>query len=239
MPLPPAIEQGLAQFTEAAKQAFGPALISVVLYGSAAEDALRPTSDINLILVIREFRQPAVQAFHPAMVTAQAALRSQVMFLLEDEIVSAAEAFTVKFADVARRRLVLFGSDPFTNAGVPRAAGIFRVRQVLLNLILRLRNAMTLRLRNEDELITLLAESAGPIRAAAATLLELEQHPDSSGKHALAAIAATNFAWAQLPAQLSAVREQRTLPEGAAEPALYSLLALAEHMRQRALALQP
>ena len=43
----------LDEFVEAARAAFGPDLHSVVLFGSAAEGALRPTSDINLILVTR------------------------------------------------------------------------------------------------------------------------------------------------------------------------------------------
>ena len=75
----------------------------------------------------------------------------------------------------------------------------------------------------------------------AATLLELEERPADSGKHALVAIATAgnDFAWSQLPEQLSAVREHGSLASGAAEPALYTLLAVAEHMRQRALALQP
>jgi len=237
----PQIQQGLGQFTEAAKQAFGPALVSVVLYGSGAEDALRPTSDLNVILVLNEFRQAPVHAFHPALVTAQAALKLQSMFLLEQEIGSAAEAFTVKFADVARRRKVLYGEDPFAHMGVPRGAGIFRLRQVLLNLILRLRNSLASRLRHEDELCGLLAESAGPLRAAAATLLELEEHAEDSNKHALAALASASgdFAWSKLPVQLSTVRETGTLPEGEAEPAVFTMLAIAEHMRQRALALQP
>lgn len=240
MALSPQIEQGLSQFSGAAKQAFGPALVSIVLYGSGAEDALRPSSDLNIIVVLSEFRQAAAHAFHSALITAKAALRLQAMFLLEEEIGSAAEAFTVKFADVARRRRVIYGEDPFVHMGVPRTAGIIRLRQVLLNLILRMRNSITLRLRNEDELCTLLSESAGPLRAAAATLLELEERPADSAKQALAAIAAASddFAWSQLPQQLSTAREQGALPPGTAEPALYTLLAVAEHMRQRALALQ-
>ena len=237
----PQIQQGLSQFSDAAQKSFGPALVSIVLYGSGAEDALRPSSDLNVIVVLSEFRQASVHAFHPALVTAQAALRLQAMFLLEQEIGSAAEAFTVKFADVARRRRVIYGEDPFLHMGVPRGAGIMRLRQVLLNLILRLRNSMLSRLRNEDQLCGLLVESAGPLRAAAATLLELEEHAEDSNKHALASIATASgdFAWSQLPEQLSTAREQGSLPSGVAEPALFTMLAIAEHMRQRALALQP
>ncbi len=241
MSLDPQIEHGLSQFAGAAQQAFGPALLSIVLYGSGAEDALRPSSDLNIIVVLKEFRQDAVHAFHPALVTAQAAFRLQAMFLLEQEIGSAAEAFTVKFADVARRRRVIFGDDPFLHLGVPRGAGMIRLRQVLLNLILRVRAGMASRLRNEDELCGLLVESAGPLRAAAATLLELEAHAQDSAKHALVEIASAggDFAWSQLPAQLSMAREQGALPPGEAEPALFAMLAIAESMRQRALALQP
>jgi hypothetical protein len=63
------------------------------------------------------------------------------MFLLATEVPAAMEAFAAKFADVLRRRRVLFGDDPFAGRTIPRAAEIARLRQVLLNLILRLRAA--------------------------------------------------------------------------------------------------
>ena len=103
----------LDEFVEAAREAFGPDLHSVVLFGSAAEGALRPTSDINLILVLRAFDRARADRLREPLRVAYAAARLSVMFLLLEEIESAASDFAQKFSDVSRRRRVLWGPDPF------------------------------------------------------------------------------------------------------------------------------
>jgi len=50
--LPENVKTILLDFVESAKVALGPTLVSIVLYGSAAEGHLRPTSDVNIILVL-------------------------------------------------------------------------------------------------------------------------------------------------------------------------------------------
>jgi len=45
----------LDEFVAAAREAFGHDLVSIVLFGSAAEGALRATSDVNVIVVLRAF----------------------------------------------------------------------------------------------------------------------------------------------------------------------------------------
>src|SRR5262245_27605657 len=137
----PRIETVLGRFVEEAKAAFGGDLVSVVLYGSAAEDALRRTSDVNVIVVTRRFDPAAAEGLRGGLGLAAAAIRLRAMFLLEGEVADAAAAFAVKFDDVVRRWRVLFGRDPFAGLEVPRAAAIARLRQVSLNLLLRLRNA--------------------------------------------------------------------------------------------------
>src|SRR5436309_1957348 len=57
--LPAPIAKILNSFLQSAKDAFGSDLISVVLFGSAAEGKLRATSDLNLILVLGPLRSYA------------------------------------------------------------------------------------------------------------------------------------------------------------------------------------
>src|SRR5258706_4399732 len=172
--LPEIVDRALTDFIAAAKAAFVERLSSVVLFGSAAEGRLRATSDVNLILVLTEFRQSDAESLAPALQIARAAIRLEPMFLLVSEVPMAAECFAQKFADIGRRRRVLHGPDPFANVTIPRAAEIFRLKQVLLNLVLRLRESFTVRAGREDQVALLIADTAGPLRACAATLLELE-----------------------------------------------------------------
>ena len=61
--LPPPIAEVLNSFLQSAKDALGPDLLSVVLFGSAAEGKLRATSDLNLILVLASFTNPKPTCF--------------------------------------------------------------------------------------------------------------------------------------------------------------------------------
>lgn len=183
--LPPHVARMLHEFVEAAHSAFGAALRSVVLYGSGAEGRLRATSDVNLILVLRAFDRAQADQVREPLRVAEAAIRLSAMFLLEAEIEAAVAAFTEKFADVLRRRHVLYGDDPFAALAVARQAAVTRLKQVLLNQILRLRALYVLRSLRQEQLALVVADAAGPLRSSAATLLELEGQAVSSPREAL------------------------------------------------------
>ncbi len=237
--LPPAASAVLQQFLLTAKAVLGADLKSAVLYGSAAEGQLRPTSDVNLLLVLSAFQGAKADALREPLRTAYAAIRLAPMFLLEGEIAPAEQAFPEKFADIRRRRRVLFGDDPFASLDLPRGAEVARLRQVLLNLVLRLRQRYVLRSLREEQVLVLIADTAGPLRTSAATLLELQGRPAASPKEALARIAATlpGLGWGEALETLSAAREKRPVASGAAAPALLKLIDLASELRAQAEAL--
>src|SRR5262245_27573127 len=120
-------EQGLAVLVATAREALGDTLESIVLYGSAAESRLRPTSDVNVIFVLTRFDAARTDALGDAVRLAQASIRLAPMFLLRDEIPHASAAFAVKFADIMRRHRVLHGTDPFAHLAIPRGRLIARL----------------------------------------------------------------------------------------------------------------
>jgi predicted nucleotidyltransferase len=233
--LPPQVTRGLHDFVEVAHSAFGTALRSVVLYGSGAEGRLRATSDVNLILVLSAFDRSQADQVREALRMAEAAIRLSAMFLLETEIEAAVEAFAEKFADVLRRRHVLYGDDPFISLAVARQTAIARLKQVLLNQILRLRALYVLRSRREEQLALVVADATGPLRSSAASLLELEGHAAASPKEALRLVASAlpEPDWETVLARLSEARETRRLPPGVAGDTLFRLIELAMRMRSR------
>ena len=137
--LPANVQQALSGFLASAQRAFAEDLQSAVLFGSAADRTLRKSSDVNLILVLSRYDPARAQQVRNDLATAEAAILLRVMFLVQAEIPAACEAFAQKFSDILRRRVVLLGPDPFDRVAVPRAAQVRRLRQVLLNLLLRLR----------------------------------------------------------------------------------------------------
>lgn len=234
--LPTEVEQQIDAFVSATRSALGDDLSSAVLFGSAAEGRLRATSDVNLILVLRTFAPLKIDAIREPLRIAHAAVRLSPMFLLADEVGPAMEAFALKFADVRRRRVILYGEDPFATVEVSRGAAVRRLRQVLLNLTLRLRQAYALRSLREEQVSRVVADAAGPLRVSAASLLELEGQTAPAPKDALERVAASlpGHGWQETLAQLSRAREEGDLPPGVAPEALIHLIELAGQMRLRA-----
>lgn len=234
--LPSAVARVLDNVIQTARTGLGADLRSVVLFGSAAEGQMRPTSDVNLIVVLTRFDAAQIDGLRDSFRTAHAAIQLEPMFLLESEIGAAVEAFAIKFADVLRRRRVIFGSDPFADVRLPRAAEISRLQQVLLNLALRLRERYVMSSLREEQAALIIADAAGPMRSFAAALLELQGKPAPSPKEALTLVTAAlpGNDWPQILAHLSQAREQRVLPPGAAGPTLLRLVDLALALRTQA-----
>jgi hypothetical protein len=237
--LPPPLAEVLSAFLQSAKDAFGTDLLSVVLFGSAAEGKLRATSDLNLILVLGSFTQSKADQLRQPLRVAQAAVQLHPMFLLKDEIPQAARSFAPKFADIRRRRAILFGDDPFASLSIARDGEIRQLRQQLLNLILRLRAAYVARSLREEQLSLLIAGALGPLRAYAAALLELEGHPAPSASQALQSLGAELSVpdWPQLSARLAAMQETHVSAPGEAPRLFFPLLDLTCRMHSRAEAL--
>jgi predicted nucleotidyltransferase len=215
----------LSSFLQSAKDAFGLDLISVVLFGSAAEGELRATSDLNLILVLASFNQEKADRLREPLRIAQAAIQLHPMFLLKDEISHAARSFAPKFADILRRRVILFGDDPFVSLSIPRDSQVRQLRQQSLNLILRLRASYVARSLREEQLNLVIAGALGPLRSYAADLLALEGRAEGSSSQALATLGAELGVpdWTRTLARLSATQESRVSSPGEA-PLLFSLL---------------
>jgi predicted nucleotidyltransferase len=210
--LPSNVVSILTDFVAEAREALSEDLVAVVLFGSAAEGRLRATSDVNLILVLRGFEPKKLEGLNGSLVAAQAAIQLQTMFLLESEIAAAVECFAQKFADILRRHRVIFGKDVFAGTTVPRNAEIFRLRQILLNLTLRLREAYVSRAARPELAARVLADAFGPLRAAAATMLELEGAACSDPDAALARVAGSCDG-SEAVASLAAAHERRPVAE--------------------------
>ena len=235
-PLPEEIQRHLDVFVAAAQTAVGDDLAAAVLFGSAADGQVRATSDVNLLLLLKRFTPQTADALRGSLRLAHAAIDLQVMFLLERELTQAADAFAVKFADIIARHRVLLGNDPFASLHTSRDAMLRRLRQVLLNQQVRMRERYMLLSLNEEQLAGAIADAAGPLRSAAASLAQLEGKPAQSGKQALEAFVEQLGEPALHTAlqAMSTARETARLAPGQAMPAFTSLMAITERLREHA-----
>src|SRR5262249_20839195 len=94
--LPAPVATVLADFIAAACEAFASDLVSIVLFGSAAEGRLSPTSDVNILLVLRAFDAGRSDKLREAYRAAEAAIRLRAMYLLDSEVATASELFAQK-----------------------------------------------------------------------------------------------------------------------------------------------
>jgi predicted nucleotidyltransferase len=237
--VPEQVRQVLDGVLEAARRAFGDDLRSIVLYGSAAEGRLRATSDVNLMFVLRNFDEEKANLFREPFRFAGAAVDVNAMFVLEKEIELAAREFAQKFADMKRRHVVLYGDNPLTSVNISREALVRRLQQTLLNLSMRLREMYIGRSLREEQCAVTIAEATGPMRAAAASILELEGIGTLAPKEALYTfvhdLGPSDFV--DLLPHLSEARERRVLPPGRAADLLFTTAELASALHDRAMAL--
>lgn len=238
--LPANVQQILSGFLAGTQRAFSEDLLSAVLFGSAADGSLRKSSDVNLILVLRRYDPARAQQLRNDLATAEAAILLRVMFLVQDEIPAACEAFAQKFSDILRRRVVLLGPDPFDGVSVPHAAQVRRLRQVLLNLLLRLREVHAGQENGSPWTLHMLADSAGALRSSALLLLVLEGRDAPRPKQALIDVAEQvapgKFSAALI--KLSQLRETAALPEADAHEVMIAMMELSAAMHQRAAAIK-
>jgi len=230
--LPEPVRTTLNEFTAAAREAFAEDLLSVVLFGSAAEGRLRATSDVNVVLVLRRVDPKKLEAIGETYRFAHAAIRLSAMFILETEIGVAKDAFAVKFADIIARHEVIYGPDPFVGLTVSREAALHRLLQVLVNLQLRLRERYALSSAYDEQLARAAADAVGPLRASAAVLLWLESGARVAPRDALRQIADETGSTAALAA-ITGARETGGIPAIGATATLVGAIELATQLAAR------
>ena len=232
--LPSATEEVLNSLVKSASETLREDLLSIVLFGSGAEGRLRPSSDLNVLIVLARFDQARIDAFREPLRLARMAQKASVGFVLAAELPLFAEAFAVKFDDIQRRHRILFGKDLLAPLTPSREARIHRLRQVVLNLTLRLRERYASLSLRDEQLVSVVIDLAGPLRSVAATLLELEGKPAADGREALLTLAAREMPGSEsLLEQITLARRTDALPPGKAGPLVLQLITLVGRIQAR------
>jgi predicted nucleotidyltransferase len=236
--LPADVSEWLSRTSAALIQSFADDLRSLILFGSAAEGRMRASSDVNLLVVLERLDVDRLNGVAELIQMAAAAVELHPMFMLFSELPLAAEAFAVKFDDIAHRHALLYGVDPFGDLVIPRAILIGRIQQVLLNLTLRARTSYAVNRNREEALAVAVADAAAPLRRSAHAILELRGRQSASPKESLEVLAAELGSWSEDLQNLTRARRELQLPAGTAGALLLRLAALAEAMQGPAAALR-
>lgn len=230
--IPEDVREVLASIVSSAQELLGPDLLSIVLFGSAAEGKLRATSDVNILLILERFDLARADSFKDPLRVGYVALKLSAMFVLRSELNAACEEFPVKFWDISRRHRVLYGQDLVSGLTIPRQAKLRALRQSLLNLSIRLRERYMATSLREEQLAIVIAEAASPLRSVASAILDLEGRVAPSPKKALKVLAKDigGDSWEEVLESLSKARESQFLAPGISSAAIIGLMELTGKM---------
>ncbi len=138
--LPQDVAATLDTLTSALRDVPGDNLLGLILFGGLARGRYNPgTSDINIVVYVRESTAKGLADFARPLHEAWRAKRVEPMIVAKGELPRLAIAFPTKILDIQRKHVTLFGEDPFEGITVSREHIRARAEQELRNLALRQR----------------------------------------------------------------------------------------------------
>lgn len=220
MPSLPATVQDALDELSRALAALTPAPVAgAVLYGGAAKGkAHTPSSDLNVLIVLADASPAALERLAGPL--AQGRRRAGVAPLIVSaaELSAAAEAFPVKFHDIAKAHRVLAGEDPLAGLVIPKERLKDDARRGLVGLSLRLKRLYSARAARPDIAREGLVDELPAALAGLSALLEAEGSPVPERREELLAQAARRWGFDAAPLlELLAYKKGSTAGRGPAE----------------------
>jgi predicted nucleotidyltransferase len=134
----------LDELVKTLEHKLGKNLVGIVVHGSAVRGGWRAgSSDVDLVVVVGEATQEALESIGPALELARFSARIEAMILTKAEITRSADCFPLLYADLARIAVTLAGENPFKDLAVPSHHKRLRIEQELRELRIRMRRVVT------------------------------------------------------------------------------------------------
>src|SRR5437763_2537368 len=115
-----AYEDVMAEFLEKMKGAAGANLVSIILYGSAADGEFHPEySDLNLLCLMTDVSLPELSKIAGVITWWRGKRHHPPLVITPQELISCADVFSIEFSDMKQRYRVLYGEDLLRNLEVP------------------------------------------------------------------------------------------------------------------------
>jgi hypothetical protein len=188
--LPLATREALDGFSAAVRDALGDNLVALVLYGGIAKGEFSPaTSDVNLMLVVRDATTATLDRLVGPIQQALRDCRLAPMVLTEDDLRRSTDVFPTKFLDMQRHHRLLAGRDVLADLPIADAHLRLRCEQELKNLLLRLRQLYLLRSQRPEQIEATLGRTISAFLATLGVVLLLQTGQAPVGKEAIAAAA--------------------------------------------------
>lgn len=153
-------DKSLTELVEKLRAAFGPDLVSVILYGSAATGDHNPKfSDYNVLCVLRLITPAQLAASEPLMRWWRERGNPSPLLLTTEEVQNSTDSFPIEFHDICEHHRLLFGEDVTVGMEIPNGFYRAQVEHDLRSKLLRLRQKASGILSDADLLRRLLVDS--------------------------------------------------------------------------------
>lgn len=141
------------EFVNRIRAAAGENVLSVILYGSAAEGEFHSEySDLNLLCVLRDASFPSIMKISDVIDWWRKKKLHPPLILTLRDLMTSADVFSIEFIDMKQRYRVLFGDDVLQKMQVPMVLHRFQLEYELREKLLLLRQHLVLAGNNEKEL---------------------------------------------------------------------------------------
>src|SRR6266581_6796944 len=141
------------EFVEKLRAAAGENLVSVVLYGSAAEGEFHPEySDLNTLCVLRDAPFASLNKIVGVVEWWRGKKHHPPLVLTLTDLRASADVFSIEFVDMKQRRRVLYGEDVLSSLDVPMTLHRSQLEYELREKLFLLRQHVLVAGNNEKEL---------------------------------------------------------------------------------------
>jgi hypothetical protein len=154
------LEKKINEFVSRLRDAAGPNLQSVILFGSAVAGDFHPEfSNVNLLCVIRDSSYAALQIVAPAVKWWDEQKQPPPLLMTRDEIEHSGDVFTIELLDMKQHHRVLYGEDVVQGLSIPANLHTAQVEYELREKLTLLRQHLLLATGNDARLWELLLRS--------------------------------------------------------------------------------
>lgn len=222
----------LNSFVSFLKETLPDELVSVVVFGSAAENRIRQNSDINLLVVLKSYQIEKLDKIKSEYRSQHNLIHLSCLYIEKSELASACKLFPLKFLDISKRHQVLHGENIIPLLKIDTQHLRFQLQQTLMNLTLRLRERYALVSLREEQLVHIMNEFSGPLRSCAFSLMTLLNTPAANPKEALNTFLNLHFPneAKTLSETISTIREADSLEKDKISPTYLAYISVIKKM---------
>jgi predicted nucleotidyltransferase len=141
--LPPEVRQRLTGYHKELLSIFGPALQSVVLYGSLARgEYLDDRSNLNVLLILGSIELSALRQYGRAHRRWSKEGIVVPLMLTPEELHATAQVFPLEYVEMLDPHVLLAGKDPFEDLPLDRSRLLLQCKQEVQGNLIRLRQRL-------------------------------------------------------------------------------------------------